>query len=195
MPVKGERTREHILESAESVFRQKGFAATSINDLMAAARVTKGGLYFHFTSKEEIGLAVLERARREFLDFLDGALSGPTPGACLENFFRRACELHRSTAFVGGCLFGNTALEASDREPAFARFVAQVFGEWRERLEAVVARAQQAGQVRGDIPAAELAGFVISALEGSIMQARLFKDGQPLNDGVETLRRVLDLKV
>ncbi len=194
MPVKGERTRQHILESAESVFRQKGFAATSINDLMAAAEVTKGGLYFHFASKEEIGLAVLERARRGFLGFLDDALTGPSPGACLANFFRRACEFHCSSAFVGGCLFGNTALETSDREPVYARFVAQVFGEWRDRIAAVVVQAQETGQVRNDIPAPELAGFVISVLEGSIMQARLFKDGRPLTEGVAALRRVLELK-
>jgi TetR/AcrR family transcriptional repressor of nem operon len=194
MPVKGERTQQHILESAERVFLQKGFAATSITDLMAAAGVTKGSLYFHFNSKEQIGLAVLERARQSFMAFLDEALQGETPGQSLDNFFRRACDYHTEAAFVGGCLFGNTALETSDTEPGFARFVAQVFADWREKVEIVISKAQQTGQVRNDIAADELAQFVISVLEGSIMQARLYKDGRPLTDGTNTLRRLLELR-
>ena len=194
MPVKGERTQQHILESAQKVFLQKGFAATSITDLMAAAGVTKGSLYFHFDSKEQIGLAVLERARESFMAFLEDSLQGDSPGQSLENFLQRACDHHGRAAFIGGCLFGNTALETSDTEPVYARFVAQVFAEWREKLEAVITKAQQAGQVRSDIGAGEMAQFVISVLEGSIMQARLYKEGRPLTDGANTLRRLLDLR-
>jgi TetR/AcrR family transcriptional repressor of nem operon len=195
MPVKGERTQQHILESAQRVFLQKGFAATSITDLMAAAGVTKGSLYFHFDSKEQIGLAVLEKARKSFMAFLDDSLQGDSPGQSLENFFRSACDHHSQAAFVGGCLFGNTALETSDTEPIYSRFVAQVFTEWQEKIAAVITRAQQAGQVRSDISAEELAQFIISVLEGSIMQARLYKDGRPLTEGTNTLRRLLELRV
>ncbi|MEV4872506.1 ScbR family autoregulator-binding transcription factor [Streptomyces syringium] len=54
------RTRQNILEAAAVVFDQKGYDAATITEILARAEVTKGALYFHFTSKEELALAVID---------------------------------------------------------------------------------------------------------------------------------------
>jgi TetR/AcrR family transcriptional repressor of nem operon len=92
------------------VFWRQGFSATSINDLLSATGMTKGSLYFHFPGKEEIGLVVLRQERDRFLAFVDASLIGNSPGAALDSLFHGALTQHRSKRFVGGCLFGNTAL-------------------------------------------------------------------------------------
>jgi len=193
MATRGEQTRSRILDEAKNVFHRKGFTATSVNDLLAATGTTKGNLYFHFSGKEEIGLEVLRREQRKFLQFLDETLQGPTPGAGLDNFFRQALERNRRRDFVGGCLFGNTALETSDTAEPFAAVVKEVFAAWIEKVARSVEQAQACDQVRSDLPPFELAEMIVMTLEGGIMQARLYKSELPLKRSLETLRQLLGL--
>ncbi len=194
MATKGEMTRGKILDEAAGIFHRKGFLNTTVNDLLQATGATRGNLYFHFASKEEVGLEVLKRAQQSFRQFLEGALQGDTAGAQLDNFFRQALERNRSKGFVGGCLFGNTALEASDNAPQFASLVSDVFAEWIDRLRTTIEAAQASGQVRRDLPAAQLAELVVGTIEGGIMQSRLTKTADPLSRAFDSLRVLLELK-
>lgn len=195
MADKGEKTREKILDKATGVFLRKGFGASSINDLLQAAQVTRGSLYFHFAGKEAVALAVLRREAETFLDFIDAALTGSNPAACLDNFFRKALGKHQATGFVGGCLFGNTALEASDSCPSYARLVDEVFLAWVEKIEDKITAAQVAGLVRRDVPARQLAATTVAVIEGGIMQSRLQKSPEPMRECLATLRTLLELKL
>jgi len=194
MPSKGAATRARILAEARGIFHRQGFAATTVNDLLEATGTTKGQLYFHFSGKDELAIEVLAGARDEFLQFLDGALTGPTPGAALRQFFRQALEKNRCRSFVGGCLFGNTALEAGDTSPQLAAIVSELFAAWIDRLRQTIAAAQAAGQVRKDLPAAQLAELTVAALEGGVMQSRLSKQEGPLARTLETLQALLALR-
>lgn len=193
MITKGERTREKITKTAAEVFHRKGFTATSINDLLEATGVKKGSLYFHFPGKDDIALAVLDKAEEEFMIFLDAALAGPTSGSQLDHFFQQALEIHRRRGFVGGCLFGNTALEASDSNPRYAARVAVVFSRWIGKIRAVIDKGQSDGEIRFDLPADTLAQFVVSSIEGGIMLSRLRKEEGPLRLCLDSLRILLEL--
>ncbi|MEZ4601245.1 MAG: TetR family transcriptional regulator C-terminal domain-containing protein [Syntrophotaleaceae bacterium] len=195
MATKGDRTRERILAEASRLILCKGLTATTVHDLMAATGLRKGSLYFHFPNKQDICLEVLRQAGLQFMAFLDRTLSGDSPGGCLDHFFREALELHRQNRFIGGCLFGNTALEASDTDPEAAALVAGIFADWISRIQKVVESAQETGQVRSDLPARELAEFVVAAVEGGIMQARLIKDEKPMARCLDVLRTTLELRI
>ena len=195
MATKGERTRERILAEARLLFKQKGFGATTINDLLDASGTTKGNLYFHFSDKEAVALEVLRREQQSFYGFLEQAFSGRPAAAGLDHFFHQALEKHRQQGFVGGCLFGNTALETSDTAPLFAGLVQDVFTEWIKVFAEQIAAAQVAGEIRTDIPPGDLAEMVVATIEGGIMQSRLQKSADPLRRSLETLRRVLELKI
>ncbi len=155
MTSKGDRTRSKILDEATRVFNRKGFSATSINDILKASGTTKGSLYFHFSSKGEIGLEVLKREKQAFMSFLDDILNEGPPGQSLHNFFEAAMAKHSQQDFIGGCIFGNTALEVSDTSPELAAFVAGVFDDWIMKIAQNVDQAQQIGQIRKDVPARE----------------------------------------
>lgn len=194
MTRKGDQTRSKILDEAAHVFNRKGFGATTINDILKASENTKGNLYFHFSGKEEIGLEVLKREREAFMHFLDDVLNEGAPGQGLNNFFTAALEKHRQQDFIGGCIFGNVALEASDTSPAFATLVASVFEDWIMKITQKIDQAQQAGQIRKDIPARDLAEMIVATVEGGIMQTRLLKSEKPLQHSLDTLRKTLDLR-
>ena len=195
MATKGEQTREKILVEARQVFKRKGFGATTINDLLDAAEITKGNLYFHFADKEAVGLEVLRREQQSLYRFLDQALEGESPVAGLDNFFHKALEKQCQQSFVGGCLFGNTALETSDTAPIFAEIVREAFSEWNRKIEQKISAAQVLEQIRSDITAVELAELVVATIEGGIMQSRLQKSEAPLKRSLETLRRVLEMEI
>jgi len=192
---KGEITRGKILESARELFNAKGFSTTTINDLVEATGMQKGALYFHFPGKDAIAREVLAEATDEFMGFLDNALGGGNPGASLDNFFRCALEKHLATGFVGGCIFGNTALEMSDSNPEFAEAIEKVFDEWICRVGIAVSDAQGRGQIRTDIASESLAKHIIATIEGGIMMSRLKKDERPMRECLDTLRITLDLRV
>jgi TetR/AcrR family transcriptional repressor of nem operon len=99
---KGDQTRERILTEAARLVERKGFRATSLSDLLKESGIKKGNLYFHFHGKDDLGIAVLERARDNFIEFLDSALTGETAGERLSNFFVAVLEKHLSKGFVGG---------------------------------------------------------------------------------------------
>ncbi len=195
MTKKGDQTRSKILDEATRVFNRKGFAATSVNDILKASGTTKGNLYFHFSNKGEIGLEVLKREKQAFISFLDDVLNEGSPGQGLDNFFKAALEKHRQQDFIGGCIFGNTALEASDTSPELAAFVASVFDDWVTKIAQNVELAQRAGQIRKDVPARDLAEMIVSTVEGGIMQTRLLKSEKPLQHSLNTLQKILELRV
>jgi TetR/AcrR family transcriptional regulator, transcriptional repressor for nem operon len=99
---KGEKTKARVLETARRLVNEKGFCNTSINDVIRATGVKKGNLYFYFPSKEDLSLAILEEASREFVVFLSENLWGERPLARLANFLDAVFEKHRRANFTGG---------------------------------------------------------------------------------------------
>lgn len=188
---KAQITRERLLDEMTALVERQGFRPTSVNDVLQAAGIKKGTLYYHFPGKDELGLAVLERAASEFLAFLDSTLTGPTPMDAIESFFKAAFKRHSRTGFVGGCLWGNTALEMSDSSPVYTEFVQKVFDEWIGRVERVIRLGQEAGQIRTDRSAGELARMVVAGIEGGIMMSRLTKKDRPFKECLESLRALL----
>ena len=142
MKSKGEMTKEKILVEATRLVNQKGFEATSINDLVAATGLQKGCLYFHFSGKDELALAILEKAKSDFDEFLDYTLAGKTPGENIDRFFKGLLEYNKARDCEGGCIFGNTALEMGDKDERLSKYVREVFAGWVARLERVVDAAQ-----------------------------------------------------
>lgn len=191
MGTKGEKTRQKILHDAAGLFCTKGFGATSINDLLEATGVSKGSLYFHFPGKDDLALEYLRQASERFLVFIDEGLEGQSAAEKLDHFLWQALAYHRGRGFVGGCLFGNTALETSDTSPAFAELTAEVFVQWKQKLATIIEQAQDHGAIHRGRLAEELAEFVIAVLEGGIMQSRLYKSEDPMKNCIETLRLVL----
>lgn len=187
----GRATRNNLICAASRLAHIKGFDRTSVQEVMEGAGAGKGSFYYHFESKDELGLAVLEQYRASFMEMLSKCLDRKNGFDALDCFFNAALEKHRSTGFTGGCLWGNTALEMSDSNPAFVEPVNGVFHEWTEKVRKAIAEAQADGVIRNDASDSDLAVLVVSAIEGGIMLSRLRKDEQALRTCLDLLRLVL----
>lgn len=185
---KQQTTRERLIDAAHRLAQCKGFDRTSVADVMTEAGVGKGTFFYHFPSKDSLGLAVLEKDRADFMQMIDDCLDAPTPREGLERFFAAAFRKHESTGFTGGCIWGNTALEMSDANPEYTALVAEVFAQWTAKIAANIQEGQDCGEVRADIPAENIARCVVAVIEGAIMMSRLTKQGGPLKTCLKTLR-------
>jgi len=191
---KGELTKDKIIAEATRLVTQKGFEATSMSDLVEATGLQKGCLYFHFTGKDDLLAAILEKARTDFFQLVDSGLAGKTPGERLENFFSGVLEYQISTGFFCGCIFGNISLEMSGKDKRVAAFMKDLFDEWTAKIREVVKAAQRSKQVTSELSADVLARHIIMALEGGIMLSRVEKSGKPLKDCFASLRVLIGLK-
>lgn len=171
--VKGSKRRTAILASAASLFNRRGFAGTSIADVLEATSLEKGGLYNHFSSKEELALASFEYAWGEVNEHFRKALDGVERGepylhAYLDAFARYAyCPV-----VDGGSPLANVALEADDALPFLARRVRAAFRQMQSFARHHVERAVQLGHFAKDLDVDATADFIIAALEGGFLLAR-----------------------
>jgi TetR/AcrR family transcriptional repressor of nem operon len=194
MTSKGDQTKQKIIAEASKLVLTKGFEATSMNDLIKATGLQKGCLYFHFTGKDELLVAVLEKAKADFFALIDAGLSGNSPGEQLTNFLHGVLEYQKNMRFSGGCIFGNIAVEMSDRDKRVAHFIKDLFDEWIAKINTVVKAAQRQGQVTSELSANVLARHIVMALEGGIMLSRLEKNEKPLKECIASLIAMIGLK-
>jgi TetR/AcrR family transcriptional regulator, transcriptional repressor for nem operon len=192
---RGEKTHARVLKTARQLVQEKGFCNTSVEDIIRATGVKKGNLYFHFASKEDLSLAVLEDAKKDFVLFLSDNLKGDSPLEKLSAFFDAVLDKHRQKHFIGGCLFGNTALEMSDSNQRFCDVIKEVFGTWVSAMAPILREAQETGDLKGGLAPELLAKQIVATIEGGIMMSRLSKDGSDLRDCLNSLRFIMGMPV
>jgi len=189
---KGEKTRDHILKATRKILVAQGFHNTSISAVIEATGVKKGNLYYHFASKEDLGLAVLEDAKDEFFSFLAKALAGRDPVAKIINSCKAIFAEQEKNNFVGGCLFGNTALEMTDSNEKFSGVIQEVFDQWTKTLETLLIDARESGALSAKIiPPQLLAKTVVAMVEGAIMMSRVSKREKDLRDFLKAIENIL----
>jgi TetR/AcrR family transcriptional regulator, transcriptional repressor for nem operon len=105
---KGERTRRRIVGHATLLMYEKGYARTTIDDVIAAAEVTKGSFYFHFPSKEELGYAVIENASEHILSSMRRSLERTelTPQERIEAMLKGIQDIVEAADCSRGCILG-----------------------------------------------------------------------------------------
>src|SRR5947209_13321303 len=111
---KGEKTRQQIVQKAAPLFKRKGYEGTSLSDLMNATGLQKGGIYRHFSSKEELATEAFDYAWQKAVSRrLEGIESSANSVDRLKKMISNFVEF-RSELVPGGCPLMNTAVEADD---------------------------------------------------------------------------------
>ncbi|HYV38918.1 MAG TPA: TetR/AcrR family transcriptional regulator [Gemmataceae bacterium] len=157
--------KQRILETADRLFYQDGVRAVGIDRIIAEARVAKMSLYKHFSSKDELILAVLKRREESVLEFFHSAMKrhGNKAKSQLRAFFAALKDFFESPGFRG-CPFQNAAVELADPTHPGAEFVRghkQRFSDFlRGLVEETVGKA-----------AAKVAPAVAILVEGALVTA------------------------
>lgn len=186
-------TRLRLVETAARLFHEQGYEATGVSTILRESGVNSGSLYHFFASKEELLRAVLAY----YLDELQAQVTGPAESQTddpIERVFALMARYRWGLDLTGctmGCPIGNLALELSDSHPQVRALIHANFENW---LDAVTGWLDAAGErLPPDIDRRALARFVLTTMEGGIMQARAAGAPAPFDESVAHLRRYFDL--
>jgi TetR/AcrR family transcriptional repressor of nem operon len=187
-PVYGSDTRQRLLETAFQLFHEQGYHATGVATILREAGVNPGSMYHFFSSKDDLLLKVLEFA----LGYLEPMVIGPVEAEAADPIERVFALLHQYRARIGandcrmGCPIGNLALEVSDGNSQARELIHRNFENWAGRVEGWLNDAGDA--LPGGLDRAKLARFVLTVMEGGLMQARAAGHMGPFDDSVAVLR-------
>jgi TetR/AcrR family transcriptional regulator, transcriptional repressor for nem operon len=172
---KGDKTRQRIIAQSAPLFNQKGYEGCSLQEIMAAAGVEKGGIYRHFRSKEEIALAAFDFAWAEVSHGRTRGLEEiEDPLLRIEVFIRNFAE--RRPALPGGCPLLNTAIDADDGNAALRIRAREALDGWRRHLGSAISLAVRQRRLKSGVQPYAVASLIIATLEGALMMSRLDED-------------------
>lgn len=183
-----ERTRSLLLEAAEAVFAEKGFTAASLDDIAHAAGYTKGAIYNHFATKEDLFLAVSDRYWRRYFDnFAEVMSSAKQVGAAeLDEIANRWRELSRDRGAEHAAL-GHEFTLYLRRNPEARERVAAKRAEVVEALGKFIATGMERLGATLQIPASTFAQVLIATSEGVVLGSEL--------DDVDLYRPMVEMYV
>jgi TetR/AcrR family transcriptional repressor of nem operon len=164
--------RDQLLEAAQHLLLERGYEATALDDVCATAQVTKGGLFYHFESKEQLAAAAIERFYGQLVDRGRHAMgAAPTdPAQLLWHYLDAVVALLQDPLLSRGCLLGAMALQTPQTHPAVAVAAQTALEDWKATLTELIAAA--ARHRAASVDTGELADGLLAAIEGGLLLDR-----------------------
>ena len=181
-------TRDRLIASARYLFWERGFAGTSMSDLLAHAEVNSGSFYHFFESKEALLRAVLEgyihALRPMVVDPAFATTDDPIARifAILAGYRERILQ----TECRYGCPLGRLALEIDPENRPAHSLIAQNFHGWITAVRECLEEAKN--RLPADTELDALATYVLAVMEGGVMISRSYGTVEPFDRTVAALR-------
>lgn len=186
------RTRETLLRSAFQEIHCQGFRGADIGSILQSAGVTKGALYHHFESKENLGYAVVDEVVANIM-----REKWQTPLRNVHDPIDTLIEIVKGTSLEPqhvkcGCPLNNISQEMSPLDEGFRRRTASIFREWRQAIVKALWEGKVAGFVASHVDPDEVSLFLIATYEGYMSLGKTFQDAGVLKSGIAAMVRYLD---
>jgi len=162
--------KERIVHESLKLFSLKGFLSTSTQDIMREAKTSKGGMYNHFKSKDDIFFAVLEEAKKIWRERnLDGLDKIQHPVARVKKLLGnyRDKYLKDRETFPGGCIFVTLSVELDDQNASFSRALNEGFVKLQAMIKRLLDEGKESGEIRTDVNTEFVAQMIFSAMLGA----------------------------
>ncbi|MBV9092012.1 MAG: TetR/AcrR family transcriptional regulator [Mycobacteriaceae bacterium] len=176
---RSEATRQKIVNAAVDLFGDVGYAETGFGEIIERAQMTKGALYYHFDSKEQLAASIIEEGGAAVLNAFGDMANSAAP----------ALETMIHGSFVVAELMvtnkvARTAVQLGRALAGFSRAAARAYGDWLAAMAAVAHRAAAEGDLRGDVDPESVADCVTSAMLGAELTS------SAVSRGADLIRRV-----
>jgi AcrR family transcriptional regulator len=185
--------RDYVIKVVSELFLAHGFAYTSMDDVVKYSGVSKSNIYYHFKSKDELALAVLESyissLQRLFQEHVLGVKGALLPrlerytDLLIQELVERDCN--------GGCPLISLMVEAGKTNESVRVRLVQFFQKQAHVFTELLEAGKSQGEIRSDLPAPALASLLASWLEGSLMLASIQKSASSLREERDTLLQML----
>jgi TetR/AcrR family transcriptional repressor of nem operon len=165
---KAEETRLNMLQKAFELIYVNGYQATSIDQIIATTQVTKGAFYYHFKTKDEMGLAIINEIMKPMISgsFLAPLQKEPNP---VEAIYRLIDHLLMKNEFLKveyGCPVANFTQEMTPWNTEFNKVLDELTKQWTKAMTTAIEKGKENGFIRKDVHAKQVTLFVISGYWG-----------------------------
>jgi TetR/AcrR family transcriptional regulator, transcriptional repressor for nem operon len=176
---KGRATRGRVLDAATALVFEQGVAGTTLDDVRAAANVSKGQLYHYFADKADLVHAVIDHTIERVLG-AQPALADLSTWAAIAAWFDDLVQLQVDRRAIGGCPIGGLAGELAETDEQARTELAAGFDRWEAPLREGLEQMQANGKLRRRADPARLATATLAAIQGGLVLTQTRRDPQQL---------------
>jgi len=189
---KAERTKIFIAEKTASLFNQKGYAGTSLNDMTDATGLTKGAIYGNFEDKDDVALAAFDHSMNSLISQVR-ELQADERSALgkLKAFITVYSNGLRSPVLKDGCPIVNTGIEADDTHVLLKEKANAALSRWHKSVSAIIQQGKMQGEFKENVNSNEFASLMIAMIEGGFTLSKISGDASYLNQSLDHLEQVI----
>jgi TetR/AcrR family transcriptional regulator, transcriptional repressor for nem operon len=176
---KGRATQDRVLDAATALVFERGVAATTLDDVRAAAKVSKSQLYHYFADKEDLVHGVIDRTIQQVLG-AQPALADLSSWTAISSWFDDLVQLQVARHAVGGCPIGGLASQLAETDELARHALAAGFDRWEEPLRDGLEKMRSRDKLRRGADPAQLATATLAAIQGGLVLTQTRRDTQQL---------------
>ncbi len=190
---KAAATRLHILQKAFELIYSKGYQTTSIDDILATTQVTKGAFYYHFKTKDEMGMAIINELMKPALtgSFTE-ILQSPDPLKAIYNLMYELLIKNDLLKVEYGCPAANFTQEMTPWNKDFTLALNEITTQWQEAMTAALEKGKKEGYVRKDVNPKQVTLFIMSGYWGARNFGKLENDKKAYRPYLKELKNYLN---
>ena len=189
---KAERTKQFIIEKTATVFNEKGYAGTSINDLTSATGLSKGSIYGNFENKDDVAVAAFDYNHHSVTEYIKAQILAAESSIERLLVYPNTYRNYFNIPFLrAGCPILNTSTEADDTHPQLRERASDALAFWKRAVENQIKRGKARNEIRPDTDPTEVAVILISLIEGALMQAKVTGKTSELNIAMDYLEKLI----
>jgi len=190
---RGRATRDRIVASAAELIGRDGVLATSLDQILGAAHVSKSQLYHYFLNKEDLARAVVARQTERVLAAQMPNLDHLDSWDGIAGWFDRLVALQERRRCIGGCPIGSLASELADHDEAARHDLAASFERWQRYLARGLEQLQERGELASEANPEVLALATMASIQGGLLLTRIQRDTHPLRVALDAALAYLRL--
>jgi AcrR family transcriptional regulator len=181
---KGRATRARIVDTAAALMFDHGVAGSSLDDVRAAANVSKSQLYHYFADKDDLTHAVIDRTVQQVLDN-QPRLADLSSWAAISAWFDDLVAFQVARHAAGGCPIGSLASELAESDDVARALLADGYDRWEAPLRDGLERMRSAGELRRSADPARLATAMLASIQGGLLLTQTRRDPQQLRTALD----------
>ena len=193
---KSDRTKLLIIEKSAHLFNKKGFAGTSMNDIMDVTGLAKGGVYGNFESKEEIAIQSFEYAFNKVISEIAIKLKQKQNTVdkllAILDYYRNYSV---KSTIEGGCPMLNYGSDADDTFPLLREKVARAMNQTIDDLIHIIEVGKKRKEIKSTIQAGLVADIIFSQVNGAIIMSKIFNNPKKLNRMLDHLKTWIEKEI
>lgn len=182
-----------ILEKAFELIYVNGYQTTSIDDIIATTQVTKGAFYYHFKTKDEMGLAIINEILKPTLSssFIDPLKTDQDPTDAIYQLMHHLLMENEFLKVEYGCPAANLTQEMTPWNAAFGKALDELTRQWAKVMTDALERGKKNACIRPDVNARQVTQFILSGYWGIRNFGKLENSRKPYRSYLKELKSYL----